>query len=561
MDINAKVNYHLEGQFKVDIFNKDGQLVESTDWFKNFITPTGLSYIYKYNFADCFRYLSLGTDDAHVPNSGNKFGGFGTTGLSSPIKLITTNLNTGANLFVTGYNGVAYATGQPFSGTVSGTYIGQWGYAGQSQGITENPNGLIYLYRGWRIPYYDSVLSGYSGAPNGGLAINEFMVSPSSGTDTSGNCAFSRVRKTVVIPDGTYANISYQLSIVCASANINTFSAGTFDTGKADATNESDELSVWNNLSGYYRQTYHGLCWIDTNGQSLIPSVGAIMEPSWTGMSECRFYLSPDNSQFDVNVTGGAQLLGEAAAYAADGLLKFCSAATKFQTRASFASSNDIELSPQTIYLYPTQKDSNTRLSDSLPTNIRMTAKVPKLWDYTQQTAEALSTRTTTMVDDYTNISFATAGVTEFGSGIDPQNSSFGNQIIVSSKGFIIPYPEGQTGRSRTLSRKHTFFPAQSLGPNTRFSSLVYGYVNGGNISSDYTFFPMMDCMFFDSSGQSTMSHYRLITGIYMTNRGSGILDAYTYTVPPLTLPFTHRTFQGPGTGNWSQHPAVLSID
>ena len=555
MDIKAKVNYHLEGQFKVDIYNKEGQLIESTDWFKNFITPTGLSYIYQYNFADCFRFLSIGTDNASVQNSGNKNGGYGTTGLSSPISIITTSLNTGSNPDATGWSGVAYAA-DPFMGTISGTYIGQWGYAGQAQGITENPNGTIFLYRGWRIPYYDSVLTGYSTAPGSGLKINEFMVSPSSGSDSAGNCAFSRVRKSVIIPDGTYANISYQLSIRCSSSNIQTFGVGTFNTGKADTTNESNELSVWSQLSGYYRQTYHGLCWIDSQGQTLIPGIGAIMEPSCTGLNEARFYLSPDNSQFDVSQTGGGQTNGEAAAYAADGLLKFCSTSAKFNGRASF-NPNDVEGSPQYSVFYPTQKDGNsvTKLTSDVPINIRMVGQVPEMWNYTQQYKEDLSVATP---DSYTDASYATAGVTSLGSGISTGDSSFGNQVIISTKGFNLPYAQGQTGLSRTLTRRHSFFPAQSLGPNTRFGSLVYAYINGGDISaSSITLYPMMDCMFYDSSGQSTMSHYRLITGIYFTNRGSGILDAYTYTIPPLVNPFIHRTFQGPGTGDWTSHPAI----
>ena len=60
MKIEQKFEYGLQGQFKVDVYDQKGELVDTTDYFDNFITQTGLNYPLDYNFADCFRYLTLG---------------------------------------------------------------------------------------------------------------------------------------------------------------------------------------------------------------------------------------------------------------------------------------------------------------------------------------------------------------------------------------------------------------------------------------------------------------------------------------------------------------------
>lgn len=76
----------LEGEYKVSVYERDGALRYSLGPFKNFITSTGLSYPTKYAFADCFRYLSLGTSDTKntIVKTVNK--GWGTTALTLPHK-------------------------------------------------------------------------------------------------------------------------------------------------------------------------------------------------------------------------------------------------------------------------------------------------------------------------------------------------------------------------------------------------------------------------------------------------------------------------------------------
>jgi hypothetical protein len=63
----------------------------------------------------------------------------------------------------------------------------------------------------------------------------------------------------------------------------------------------------------------------------------------------------------------------------------------------------------------------------------------------------------------------------------------------------------------------------------------------------------MVDTLFFDSAGRSLMQHYRLITGVVLTERGSGISNATFFLTPTgqNTSRFNNSlgTFQGPYTG------------
>jgi len=532
MDIKANINYALEGRFKVDIFDKEGKLIETTDWFNNFITPTGLSYIYNYNFVDCFRYLSLGSNSG--PNYGNKTGtGPGTTGLGTPIAEITTNLDSTA---ISGRVGTVFGTNK-----LSGQYIGPWAYQEGGCGLTEDINGPRY-YRSWNIPFYDGVLAS-------DLPINEFMVSPANGANSTGRYAFSRVTKPVIIPANTSSIISYELRIRLVSNSIQYFGAGTFQTGNAEVTNEQQQVSEWNRLSGYYRQTYHGLSWMDQVGQGFVPDCGNIMEPAFTGFNNCKFYLSPDNSAFDTSLSGG-MATGEAEAYAADGLAQFV-------VEKPYDQSIDTA-EPQNRVVKDTNSTKVSSIIKNLYKNIRLkastapTTKWPSLFAYNQTNTNDTDYRNITAYD-FSNYSTATPGAT----GYYNDAYQFGNQAIFSTRGFNLP-PTGTdfTSRQRKLVRKHSFLPSKSLGKNSRYGSLIYAYQSAASISAA-NFYPMIDCMFFDSSGQHTMAHYREITGIYFTNRGSGIVECTAYTDPVLDKPFIHQTFQGPGTGNLNNHPAL----
>ena len=495
MDIKANINYALEGKFKVDIFDKQGKLIETTDWFNNFITASGLSQIYRYNFAECFRYLSLGSglksNYGNNPASANT-----TTGIDSGILKIGTDLSIVDA--VTGWKGANGVNGGVLS--LSGQYIGPWGYVDGGASTFEDTTGPKF-FRSWSIPYYDGNISSTT-HPNG-LTIQEFMVSPGDGSDQYGN--------------------------------------------------ELAQVGDWSRLSGYYRQTYHGLAWLDSFGQTFIPKYGNIMEPSFSGLSNSRFYLSPDNSQFDVNVTGGLSA-SEVDAYSADGLLKFIVEGNHDENVGSAGAMNERSVQSTTL-------QTDIPDTESLPRNIRLKASdndavtiFPLLYNYAG-VSDSNPDYTTLSPYDSTNYSTATPGATSNGTGYDSSRVAYGNKFIESTKGYNLPILTGLiTGRTRKLTRKYSFLPSKSLGKNTRFGSLVYAYKTEG-ATSDY--YPMIDCLFYDSSGQSLMAHYREITGIYFTNRGSGIVEAYTYTVPELDKPFIHKTFQGPGTGNLNEHPAL----
>ena len=74
--MKANTEYGLEGSFKVDFFDRAGKLIDSTDYFSNFITYSGLIYPLTYHFPECFRFLSIGTSNA--ANSINTTGLIGT---------------------------------------------------------------------------------------------------------------------------------------------------------------------------------------------------------------------------------------------------------------------------------------------------------------------------------------------------------------------------------------------------------------------------------------------------------------------------------------------------
>jgi hypothetical protein len=248
-----ELKINLQGAFKVDLFDKNGKFVESTDYFSNFITTTGLLYPLRYAFADCFRYLSLGTDPTASivgDGAGDEDIKWGTTGVKAPIVTYTTNVGTEDGIDI---DWKAYETSEdPSIESFCGTQFATSG---------------IRLFRGWRVP------SGLSdGMPvtmqepgTSGLMIEEFAVAPNSGA-----CAFSRVTRPVFIPNDFSAVISYQLIVNLPNMRTPvTFPTGTFKTGNADVTN-FELVRQWSFLSGYYRQVYHGLKCVDTVGASYI---------------------------------------------------------------------------------------------------------------------------------------------------------------------------------------------------------------------------------------------------------------------------------------------------
>ena len=272
--MNGNINSFLKGSFKVDL-RKDGQIVDSTDWFNNTITNTGLTYPFIYSFAKCPSFLTLGLT-AYGAGGNNPQTG---TGVIAPI----TSFQVYDSTF-TGSSDQPYSTGYY---NQSGQYLG-WQYyemGGNVNSPTFNTQGTacgtkftqqgLNFYRAWTIP---------SGAKeNGavvagtGIYIQSFMVSPASAANgnTTGIYAFSIVDRAVLIPSGYTATITYQLSLNFQDYTGFTFFSGngaangSFNTGNAATGTTGSEVSLlsgWSHLSGIYRLIIPGLQFIDGMG-------------------------------------------------------------------------------------------------------------------------------------------------------------------------------------------------------------------------------------------------------------------------------------------------------
>src|SRR5581483_3806320 len=77
-------NLSIRGTFKFDVYKADGTLKYSSPNINNFITSTGLCFPAYYAFADCFRFLSVGSGTTANSITGG-FNGWGTTGLAQPL--------------------------------------------------------------------------------------------------------------------------------------------------------------------------------------------------------------------------------------------------------------------------------------------------------------------------------------------------------------------------------------------------------------------------------------------------------------------------------------------
>lgn len=513
--MKANIEYGLQGAFKVDLYSGK-TLMESTDYFSNFITPTGLLYPNVYAFADCFRFLSIGSD-GNTPNRGGLNTGTypnGTTGLGSPHYVYGTS-----------------------AGNQSGVWIDWRGYETGSQGGGASACGTkitadgVRLFRAWSIPTGAEDITIQQTGGLSGLSIEEFMVSPSSGANATGKYAFSRVLRKIFIPNGYRAIVTYQLKVNVQNTGATFFNSGTFATGNAEVGTDLSLIKEWGRLSGYYKQVYHGLRCIDPAGVTFIPKYGDGLEPSCKNISSLAFYLSPDNSQFDISSSGGFPT-SETEAYQADGLMGLVGAKDGLNMEV-FAWDMENLANPATVYL-----DENPPIKASIPEevtpkNIRLGSngeylKLPKLSNY-QNYADDNTQFNYQVRQDPANskISFATPGNSGWSNSVE----NYGQRAVFSTKTVQIPYKytgaNALSGRSKTVTRKSFFSPVSSLGYNTRFGSLVYAFrtVNGG--AGDREYYPIIDSLFCDTSGRTTMRHYRIISGIELTNRGKGISECY----------------------------------
>lgn len=315
-------NLYLKGVFSYSVFNESGELKETVTGIQNFITSTGLTYPSTYAFADCFRFISLGT--GLTPNTlRGSFGG--TTGLSSGI----------AQFSYIGSRSAFYDSSTSQYETLS------CGYRESLDGVT--------LSRGWKIPsdgntfdgdYSFSEISLSPGKPtgiarlcgcnggdtsNGGVdasAIADYYDSLSNNRSIcNANKAFTRIilDTPISVNNRDFLIVNYNLNItvdtgvsIFNNAISNTFSSNWRGriTGRSNIIHHGLKLINDGNLtskSSFRNQISTNYTWANEYGESYIPLWGAPLEPSCES-SNLLAYLSTDNVQFLVNQISGGGL-------------------------------------------------------------------------------------------------------------------------------------------------------------------------------------------------------------------------------------------------------------
>ena len=346
-------NLKLQGQFKFDLYTPQGELIKSSEYVNNFITNTGVIYPWNFAFADCFRFLSVGSG----------------TNLNSVIYPITTGLQSPISQY--SYIG----SRSDWNSGINATYYAQPGNFGAGCGYVNNPSG-VSLIRRWNLP------DNTGGVFATDQTFNEFMVSPGrpyvtgvggvklcSCNDTDGtyyglDC--SSTAEYYAWLTGQYLTINHQKRLGICDADLAfarvvypfSASAGTIltvtykldivvDTGiyltnlicnpiRADTSpNWNYELNIFNGitqpgvmlindgtiynssapngsrLQHFDYGNYRIYNFQNEYGESFVPPLGAPLEPSNLflqnpGNKNIVVYLSNDNTQFLVNSNGGA---------------------------------------------------------------------------------------------------------------------------------------------------------------------------------------------------------------------------------------------------------------
>jgi hypothetical protein len=287
---------NLDGHFKVDLYNQNDELIESTDFANNFITTTGLSYPYYMPFAEGFKWLSLGTS-----NTANTIH---TTGLYGRV------------------DGEDYYEYSDAFEYLTGFYPAGCGYVEQPDGID--------LYRAWRLPesgnsymkkeFTFKEMMTSPGRPKKMATPNDTEVLYTGGAlpvaPTKGLSAFSRVLQTFTVPSGDWAVITYKLGVTIDTGirNFNKF------IGLWDADSEHGSPDLWQNLTGQSKLLHPGVRIVkgemnpddgDENSKDgdtvLAPSVGGPMEPYESGKA-LHAYMSTDDTQFLFNPYWGGKV-------------------------------------------------------------------------------------------------------------------------------------------------------------------------------------------------------------------------------------------------------------
>lgn len=337
----------LQGQFKFDLYDISGNLLKSSNFQKNFITNSGLTYPLHFAFADCFRFLSAGSGDAGnsilVENE--------TTGLQIPVPELS------------------YIGGRNNFGNPNSTNYSPF----PSCGYRFSNDNVVELYRTWTLPNNSG---GEIGSFKTSGTLKEFMVSPGrpyvvyeDGTGCSCNeifypgkdcsstadyynyinsidsrrlkiCdatkAFARVLYTQDYESGTILNITYKLTI-----SINTGLRYQEMDYNNTSSQDGNFSGYWNLLQGVTQpglklindglvssslcvapnyqtrlqqfgyNTFYIYDFTNEYGESFVPPHGIPLEPSVHNLNSIEVhqnifhYFSQDNIQFLVSESGG----------------------------------------------------------------------------------------------------------------------------------------------------------------------------------------------------------------------------------------------------------------
>lgn len=517
--MKSNIQCGLKGQYKVDIFSGN-QLVETTDWFSNDITNTGVLYPFTYPFSRCFMFLSLGRGQFTVQADGLQ----SYTGFASGATAITGFQTDDGNVQTGSYMGWPYYASGSVGSSACGTQF--------------TPNGVNF-FRAWNIPTGTVAIGGT------GLQIDSFMVSPSSGSDPTGRYAFSCVNQPVTIASGYNATIYYMLSL-----NFSDYASsavyfptgvsgnGYFNTGNANVGGVDTTLVAgWSSLSGIYRQLFPGLQCVDNNGACVVTDHGAMMEPNIVNASNLYFYLSPDVSQFAVSKYDGTGILTDSGAYNSNGL---CANYSEYSSYVALTNpsaaitnvSNTATITDPDTFFYSGDTNPSSSVAQSYLNPPVLTAttqnihlsNLPCISGYTGLVPPSTFKYNSANFVNATGqpIAYASPGGALFNQSIP----NFGQPAVFSTSLRRIP-PTQLTGRTQKVTKSSRISPIQSLGWNARYGSLVLANINGLTSLDTVTSYPYMEYLFFDNSGRgANMAHYRVIPEIYMADRGTGVYQA-----------------------------------
>jgi hypothetical protein len=334
----TNANFKLKGQYRVRVFGQNDVLKSDSDFTDNLITNSGVIFPFNIAFADCFRYLSLG--------SGTAAANYSDVSLQSGITRFS---------YLGAFKAIETFGGAPFQANQQITIPDDTSYNPEGCGYYLAPDS-VQLFRTWRIPTgADGVTRDYTGISG----IKELMVSPSApiemGISSSGGAdlipftvktgytgAFSKLNISFDLAQGDYALITYKLSIY-PSTGVATYSFPFAQSNvQSSPINGRYPCTGWfGTISGIYGIVHPGIKLIsDINGPSYspkpaeldvsknyyvtasplggqnyfgvsyTPAAGAPLEPSIClryGNNQASYYAaysSNDNSQFAVRGDG-----------------------------------------------------------------------------------------------------------------------------------------------------------------------------------------------------------------------------------------------------------------